>query len=226
MKNTYIAIGVVVIVAILAFVFGKNETQAPGDLDNLGTTTPTTFSDGTYKLDTLISKIGWRGEFITGTGEEGTVMLKSGSVTVTEGVVSGGNFVIDMNTITNSTGKEMLEDHLKSDDFFAVATNPEAMFTIVTVEPTSKYASDPTTADSSKYIIGGRLTVRGIEKSISFPATIIAISDDSIQANASFMINRADWEIKYGSNSFFKDLGDKAIRDAVEITLDLKALKE
>jgi polyisoprenoid-binding protein YceI len=128
---------------------------------------------------------------------------------------------MDMNTIKNNLGIQKLDEHLKNDDFFSVSKYPESSFVIKTITPSSVDG-----AKVGRYIISGNLTIKGIEKPISFPATIIAIGDDSIKAESSFAINRAEWDIKYNSQSFFSGLGDKVIRDAVEITLDLLATKE
>lgn len=222
MKNPYIIAGVIIIVVILSFVFSKNKTEAPAQTIE-DTSLPTSFSlaDGSYRIDTDSSVIKWKSEFVTGKAEDGTLMLKSGSIAVAEGAVKSGNFMIDMNTIKDSGGKQPLGDHLKSDDFFSVKIYPEGSFVLKTVMPSS-----PEGAQVGRYIIGGNLTIKGIEKPISFPATITSLVDGSIKAESSFAINRAEWEIKYNSQSFFSGLGNKVIRDAVEITLDLKAVKE
>ncbi len=75
-----------------------------------------------------------------------------------------------------------------------------------------------------RFVIGGDLTIKGITKPVSFISTITTLENE-VFAKGSFAINRADWDVKFGSTSFFKDLGDKAIRDAVEIRLDLKGVK-
>jgi polyisoprenoid-binding protein YceI len=68
------------------------------------------------------------------------------------------------------------------------------------------------------------MTIRGITLPISIVATVKE-EGDSLIAKASFALNRADWEIKYNSASFFSNLGDRIIRDAIVIGLDLKAQK-
>lgn len=222
MKNSYIAIGVIVIVVVLAFVFGKQKTQAPErTTDATEPVTSSTLADGSYRILADSSFIKWKGEYITGKSEEGTVMLKNGDIVVSSGVISEGSFVVDMNTIKDDNGTETLEKHLKSDDFFSVSQYPESTFVLKTITPSS--------ADGAKvgrYIIGGNLTIKGIEQPISFPATIVALGDGSIKAESSFAINRTLWNIKYNSPTFFSGLGDKVIRDAVEIILDFTAVKE
>jgi polyisoprenoid-binding protein YceI len=222
MRNSYVIAILIIIVVVLAFVFGKNKTEAPKEVaDKTVEVGATTLTDGSYKIDTEASVISWRGENITGKGEEGTVMFESGSATISQGLVSLASFVMDMNTIKSKGGIKILDDHLKSDDFFAVAKYSESSFALKTITPSSTEG-----AKVGRYIIGGNLTVKGIEKPISFPATITTLPDGSIKAESSFAINRVDWDIKYNSQTFFSNLGDAVIRDAVEIGLDIRAVKE
>lgn len=221
MKNSYLIAGLVVLVAILGLILSSKKTEAP--LENTlekESDVPVLagpITDGTYKLDTEASILYWEGEYLTGLSEKGTVNLKSGEITVAQGLISGGEFVIDMNTIDSNPRKDRLVTHLKSDDFFGVENHPTATFTLKSMAATSEIG-----AKEGRYVIAGDLTVRGITKPISFTANLKP-EGDTLSGTASFAINRADWEIKYNSPTFFKDLGDKIIRDAVTIGLDLKA---
>jgi hypothetical protein len=47
-----------------------------------------------------------------------------------------------------------------------------------------------------------------------------------LSAKADFVIDRTKWDIKYGSGSFFKEMGDKAIKDEIIFSLDLKFIRE
>lgn len=220
MKNTYIVIGAIIIIALAIFVFTGKKTEAP--VENLENTTGAAVSidSGEYKLDTASSSIKWKGEYLGGLSEEGTVKLSSGSLSIEGGVISSGEFVIDMNSIESIPHKDKLVAHLKNDDFFSVDKYPTSKFVIKSFAPSSEDGGRV-----GRYVVSGNLTVRGIEKPISFMATVLPDSSGNLTATGSFAINRADWEVKYNSSSFFTNLGDKIIRDAVEITLDLKAQK-
>ncbi|MFM2285794.1 MAG: hypothetical protein RLZZ543_1291 [Bacteroidota bacterium] len=106
--------------------------------------------------------------------------------------------------------------HLKSDDFFSVEKNPEAQFEIVKVEA----ASDAASGNNST--VTGNLTIKGIAKSITFPANI-TIEPAQLTAKAEFNIDRTEWDIKYGSGKFFQDLGDKMINDEFTVKFNLTA---
>ncbi len=218
MKNTYLIIGLLIIVAVIAFVFWTKKTEAPveNSVDKNVSASSTPITVGSYKLNTETSKIGWKGEKITGSTEEGTVMLSGGDIEVNEDVITG-YFGIDMNTITSNPNIEMLVKHLKNDDFFAVDKFPEAFFVLKSMTPSSPDSE-------GRYLVSGDLTIKGITQPVSFIASVSSV-DNEISATGSFALNRTLWDIKYGSSSFFGDLGDKAIRDAITITIDLKGTK-
>lgn len=101
-----------------------------------------------------------------------------------------------------------LEAHLRDDDFFASAKHPTATFQLDTVTPLSGDLKGAT------HTLSGRFTIRGITKTISFPATI---SKSPFAAQAEFSINRKDFNMKFDGKA------DNLIRDGVVLKIDLKA---
>jgi polyisoprenoid-binding protein YceI len=116
-----------------------------------------------------------------------------------------------MTSITSTDGAgARLEGHLKADDFFGVEKFPTANFVITKVTPA---------AAAGKLTVSGNLTIKGITKPISFPATL-AVKGNSLSAVAKGVkVDRTKYDIRYGSKSFFDSIGDKAIDD--EFTLDI-----
>lgn len=168
----------------------------------------------TYTVNAAESTVNWKGSKITGDSHAGTIAIKSGSINTDNEMITAGNFELDMTAITNTDGmdEEMtgkLMGHLASPDFFDVANHPTAKFEISTA-----------TADS----LTGNLTIKGITKSITVPYTWTE-AEGIATATSKFSINRALWEVKYGSSSFFEGLGDKVINDAIEFDVTLKASK-
>jgi len=221
MKNSYIAAGVVILAVILGFIFANKGVEAPVKnlVDTKVATSSISFSDGSYELNTASSSLSWRGEYLKGLAEEGTVNILSGNFVVSKNKIEGGKFVIDMNSIESIPHKDKLVNHLKSNDFFGVEEFPTATFVLKDVISSQKAGFE-----SGKSVVNGDLTVKGITKPISFFATITG-EEDNLHAVASFSINRSDWDIKYNSQTFFSNLGDKIINDIVTIGLDLKAQK-
>lgn len=174
---------------ILASCAGNPEGQKAATSDAVELTDA---AEGTtFSVDAEASKVVWTGTKVTGE-HFGTVDIKSGSVIVNEGAIVGGEFVIDMNSISaddlEGEYKEKLDGHLKSDDFFSAGSYPEAKFTITEVSPSET---------AGQVTISGNLEIKGISKNISFEATTEQATENSITTKANFNIARADWNVSY-----------------------------
>ncbi|HEX9979360.1 MAG TPA: YceI family protein [Flavobacterium sp.] len=178
-----------------------------------------------YTVNTQESDIEWIGSKQTGK-HNGTIRLSEGTVLVSEDRVEGGTFIIDMNTIAVTDlkpgdGKEDLEGHLKglgqaegADHFFNVGKFPTAKFEITNV-----------TLEKGKSTVEGNLTIKETTKSVKFPA-MISVSDNAVSIMSdSFVIDRTQWKVNYGSKSVFTDLGDKFVNDEIELRVHVKATR-
>lgn len=165
------------------------------------------------QVDTAASSVVWTGSKIT-KSHEGTIKVKTGVLSFEEGFLTAGTFVIDMTSITctdlEGGSAKKLNGHLSSDDFFGVAQYPTAEFIITEVTASGD--------EPGVFTLMGDLTIKGKTKPITFDA---AITPDLKSATAAIKINRTDYDIKYGSGSFFDDLGDKAIYDEFELEVNL-----
>ncbi len=182
----------------------------------LAFTTPTEID--TLKVDVANSVVNWTGYKVTGQ-HTGTLSVKEGNLEFDGTELTGGNFVLDMASIavTDLEGKMKgkLEGHLKSGDFFGVEKFPTANFTITKVISRGK---------AGEYKINGDLTIKETTKPIKFNAIVSANGKDA-KAVADITIDRSDFDVKYGSGSFFDDLGDKTIYDEFELKVILVASK-
>jgi len=156
------------------------------------------------------SSVTWKGYKVTGS-HTGTIALKSGSLSFEDSKLVGGTFVMDMNSIacTDLEGvyKEKLEGHLKSDDFFGVKNNPTARLVFTHV----------TAGDKGVYTVKGDLTIKGKTNNVLFDLTV-----NEHNATTALKINRAKYDVKYGSTSFFEGLKDKAIYDEFDLQVNLE----
>ena len=174
------------------------------------TATATEPIDGEKReIKTEESKVTWKAYKVTGS-HAGTVNLKEGTLIIEEGKLTGGEFVVDMTSLmtTDDLGdmKAKLEGHLKSDDFFGVATHPTSSLVFTEVEASGK----------NSYEVSGDLTIKGITKAITFDVSIYGS-----KATATMKIDRAQYDVRYGSGSFFDNLGDKTIYDEFDLVVDL-----
>ena len=185
------------------------ETKEAGDAAEA------TVESVTYTVDTAASTLHWHGEKAA-YGHDGTIQVQSGQLTVEGDKINSGTFTVDMSTIEENEDSyeskdkaKKLEGHLMSEDFFNAEKYPTSTFEITNVK-----------ADS----ISGNLTIKDITKEIKFPADV-KMNGDTLHAFADFTINRADWNVKYGSKSFFDLAADKIISNDIAYKVELVATK-
>jgi polyisoprenoid-binding protein YceI len=179
-----------------------------------------TTSTASYNVDAMNSMVNWSGSKLTGT-HTGTLKVSNGNVTMNKGKVTGGTFTIDMNSLTNTDlaagqGKEKLEGHLKSPDFFDVGAHPTASFTITKV-------AEAMGDDAVNALVYGNLTIKGVEKNVGFKAMINDKGEGVSISAPEFSINRTDFGIEFGSNSILGVAKDKAIDDNIKLSIELSA---
>lgn len=174
------------------------------------------FAPKQYVVNAGASKVAWLAKKVTGE-HNGLVAIQQGELSLDGGKLVGGSFTIDMNSITcldieNEAYNTKFVTHLKSDDFFGTATHPTAKLVIKKVEAKG----------DNNYAVTGDLTIKGITNEIGFDANV-AENGGKVNATANIVVNRAKYDIKYRSGSFFDGLGDKMIYDEFTLTVNLEA---
>lgn len=176
-------------------------------------------ADANYVIDVATSTLKWRGENVVGKKHEGAILVKRGNITIAGGAVTGGELVIDMNTLTNTdlSGEEKtkIESHLKSPDFFDAAQFGEAKYTIVSGAKTNAIT----------YEIKGKLTIKGKTQDLNCKL-VIAPNGQDINVGGGFMFDRSQFDVRYGSDKFFDNLGNNMIKNEVIMTLNLQGKKQ
>lgn len=184
----------------------------------IGLTVNPVETNATYQAKVDESSVAWTATKVVSGGHSGTVKISEGSLDINGNKLKGGSFTIDMTTIENTDlsgeWKAKLEGHLKSDDFFAVETYQTATLKITSAS--SKGAG--------KFDVTADITIKGKTESITFPATV-SVDGDQVTATAKLTIDRTKFDVRYGSNSFFDNLGDKAISDEFTLDVNLVASK-
>lgn len=169
----------------------------------------------TLKVNPDVSSVEWIGEKVTGK-HNGSIKIKEGSISLHDGKLSTGKIIIDMESITCSDlegeWSDKLVGHLNSADFFDVKNHKTS-----TLEITGF-----THKEEKNYTVKGNLTIKGITKPITFPASI-EIKDNKLASFAELKIDRTLYDIKYGSGKFFDNLGDKMIDDEFTIKFKIAA---
>lgn len=181
-------------------------------------TTGVPSSSEKYVVKPADSTLKWEGRKLTG-AHAGMIKIKSGELIFEGPEFVGGEFVIDMTTISVEDIKEKdkaarLKGHLESDDFFSVNQYKTAKFVI----------KDARFSKGGLYDVTGDLTIKGKTHPISFMADVTE-DGNKLVAKADIVFNRAKYDVRYGSGSFFDNLGDKMIYDDISLKVELKARK-
>jgi polyisoprenoid-binding protein YceI len=176
-----------------------------------------------FTIDTEKSVINWKGSK-PGKDHTGTIKMSSGTIAAVNRDISAGNFVIDMNSLTNTDmegdGKANLEAHLKGTvegkekDFFNVNEFPTATFELTNVS-----------GENGSIVVSGNLTIKETTQNVEFPAVVSFPGDAIFLKSKPFTIDRTQWGVNFMSKSVFEELKDKFINDEVELTIELHGKK-
>ena len=158
------------------------------------------------------SLIRWYGEELTGKTHFGNLSFKEGRIELQDGLIIGGNFVVNMTSLSvedlSGGAKARLEGHLRSDDFFSVDKYPEATLKI----------SQKAKVEGDLQKLYGELTIKGIKHAVDF--SIILVDKKTATANLTF--DRSKYNVRFRSGSFFENLGDKLILDDIRMEVSLQ----
>ena len=167
-------------------------------------------------IDINKSNVKWYGDEITGKQHYGSLKFKEGNIVLTgTGKVSdkiiSGNFIVDMTSLNvedlTGRGKNSLEGHLKSDDFFSVSKFNYAYLKILK-------SNDPINGVQT---INGDLTIKGISHPVTFTMEL-----NGKKAKSNLIFDRTKYDVKFRSGNFFQNLGDKLIYDDIKLEVNLE----
>jgi polyisoprenoid-binding protein YceI len=218
MKKRLFSIAIPVLFAAVVVVSCKKEKPVSSESNEVTTTK----NGAQYTLDTLNSKVEWKGYKIfksESTSHFGTIKFESGDVTVKDGKLESGKFVADMNSLTSVDLKDdaeqmgKLNGHLKSGDFFEVEKFPTASYEITKVTPSTE--GDYNTA------LDGNLTIKGITKPVQFKANVSVKNGEVSIATEPKDIMREEFGVKFQAPA-----ENGVLKDEVTLQINVKALEK
>ena len=181
----------------------------------------------TYQIKSNEAKMNWYASKIGGK-HNGTINFAKGFLSIDNDQITGGTFVIDMNTIDvqdqEGEWKTKLERHLKGldegkeDHFFNVQKYPMSRFDITKV-------TDLEGNDEFNKMVYGNLTIKGITKPIGLTAKVTVDGDVVRVQTKDIVLDRTEWNVNYNSKKIFADLQDNIINDEIKLNFAFDAFK-
>ena len=161
-------------------------------------------------IDAEQSSVTWVVKKVTGQ-HTGTLNFQEGILEMDGDKITGGKFVIDMTSLKvtdleSGKGKEKLEGHLRSPQFFGIQEFSTATFEI----------TETSSGPNGSYSVAGNLTIKDHTEFVK-----VLLKKEGNTATTTFKVDRTKFGIRYGSASFFDNLKDKAINDNFELTVNL-----
>jgi polyisoprenoid-binding protein YceI len=172
---------------------------------------------GTYSLSQDESQMIWAGNMlkvggVSLYGHKGTIDFQKGMMTMENGKIVDGTFVVEMSTITPTDDayepeegrtQEKLVGHLSSPDFFAVDSFPTATFVVTGMEEGT---------------IMGDMTIRGITNPETLENVTMEEMDGKVKATGSMVLDRQKYNV-----AFSMPVEDKVLSDDLEFEFTIVA---
>jgi polyisoprenoid-binding protein YceI len=174
----------------------------------------TTLPTGTWKIDSVHSSVEFQVKHLGIATVKGQFREFEGTLEVEpEGARAYGTVKVE----SVDTGEPQRDEHLRSADFFEVATRPEINFRSTAIRP----------AGEDEYEIDGDLQIHGVSRDITLRATLEGTEtdpqgNDRVGLSASAQINRSDFDMKFNAAL---GSGNMLVSDKVKILLDISAVK-
>jgi len=194
----------------------KTKTNVAEPVGNIG------MPDGKYKLTKGAPNLSWFATKINGSSHSGIIPTTKGGFKIENGIITSGSMSLDMNgfevTDIDGDSKANFDEHLKSEDFLDIKSYPTANIV---------FNNSTTSTDGTKQL-HCTLDMHGVEVDYIIPFTLAKENIENggyvYKITSKFYMDRTKHDIKYGSGSFFDNLGDRAINDDVLISFVLLAL--
>jgi polyisoprenoid-binding protein YceI len=189
------------------------QTQAAVADTEVGMTLP---EPGTYKLEPSHTNIGFVARHML-SKTRGNFSEFEGTITVPENVEET-TVDVTIQAASISTGNEMRDGHLNSNDFFTVEEHPTITFVGKGIRQ----------IDGAEFELDGDLTIKGITKRVTLEGEYLGFGpgmqgEQRIFASAKATVNREDWNLTW---NVAVETGGVLVGKKVEIVLDLEAVKE
>lgn len=171
---------------------------------------------GTWEIDTTHTTIGFAVKHAVVATTRGHFTSYKGGATIDAGNPELSTAWLDIDSTSVTTGNEMRDNHLKSNDFFGTEEHP-----------TITFRSTGAKLDGDELVLTGDLTIAGTSHPVDVVWEFGGVATDPWGATkAGFegraTINRKDWNINWNAPL---EAGGVLVADKVKLVLEIEAGK-
>jgi polyisoprenoid-binding protein YceI len=171
---------------------------------------------GTWEIDPVHSNIGFAAKHAMVATVRGHFTSFTGGATLDAAAPESSSAWIEIDADSLTTGNDMRDGHLRSNDFFGVGENPKITF-----------RSTSAKVDGDQVIMTGDLTIRGVTRSVDVPWEFGGVAVDPFGKtkagfDATIPVNRKDWGLNWNAAL---EGGGVLVSDKVKLVLEIEAGK-
>ena len=175
------------------------------------------FAADIYKIDSAHSTLGFSVQHLMVSRTTGTFDQYEGTITFDPHDLAVSKIDVTIQVTSINTRVPKRDDHLRSADFFDVAT-----------QPTITFKSKEITGEAGQYTVKGELTIKGVTKAVEVPLTINGPAQNPyggkvIGVSSQFKLNRQDYGISWNKAL---DTGGFVVGDEVSVDINVEAKTE
>ncbi|MEX2627882.1 MAG: YceI family protein [Ilumatobacteraceae bacterium] len=172
---------------------------------------------GSYTIDPSHSRLGFVARHAMVTKVRGGFNDFTGTFTIADDV-AGSNASLTIQAASVDTRNSDRDEHLRSNDFFAMEEHPEIRFA----------SSDIVKVDDANYRVTGDLTLRGVTKPVTIDLEYAGSATDPwgntrVGFEGSTQVNRKDWGLVWNAAL---DGGGILVSEKVTLEFEISATKD
>lgn len=187
-------------IALLALSAAPVASQMPGKPD------PKLVAAGTYPVDPNHTQVTWTLNHLGFSLLQGQFGASGGRITIDPARPDATKLEVIFNTDQLSTTSGAFTKHLKSDDFFDVATHP-----------TARFVSRSVAVDGDQGTVTGDLTIKNVTKPVTLQVRFVGAGANPMSKKLNFGF-RATGSIK--RSDFGLGMAAPAVSDQVELQIN------
>jgi len=170
---------------------------------------------GDYTIDPSHTRIGFSARHAMVTKVRGQFDEFEGSAHVDTVTPANSSVTVTIQAASVTTGNEQRDGHLKTPDFFDIATYPQITFVSTNVE-----------RDGAEWDITGDLTINGVTKSVTIPFEETGSAKDPfgntrVGFEGDVTIDRTEWNLSFNPAL---ETGGVLVSEKVKLEFDVSAI--